>query len=114
GLSLRRLLHWRCGGAFEAGLGFYHLHVDGLWQLAADGLAFKKLDRDLKIKCQVVNRVAQNFARDMYLIIGFSVHEVEVIAIAIEEFHLGLVYHYAVYGVAGAKAMLEHGAGAQV
>ena len=49
---------------------------------------------------------------DLFVVLG--IHEAVVVAILVEEFHGDLIHVDLLDRVAGAKAMLEHGAGANI
>ncbi len=51
---------------------------------------------------------------EMQLLVILGVHEVVVVAVGVEELHLHFVHGDLLDGIAGAEAVLEHGAGAQV
>ena len=51
---------------------------------------------------------------EMQLLVVLGVHEVVVVAVGVEKLHLHFVDGDLLDGIAGAEAVLEHGAGAQI
>ena len=68
-----------------------HHEVDGRRQLDADRLHVVELDADQHFGNEEVLRVAKRFGTDVHLIVGRRVHEVEGVAVAVEELHLPFV-----------------------
>ena len=75
----------------DAGHRFLHDEVDRRRQLDAHRLRLVELDADDRVRHQVVHRVAERLGRDVGLLVARRVHEVVVVAVAVEILHLALV-----------------------
>src|SRR5579864_8573589 len=114
GLRFRGLGYAGSSGAFQSRLSFYHRENHGLRKLDAHRLAIKKFHLDLKIGDEIVHGVAQNFLGQMSLLIVRSVHEVVRVSVGIEELHFHFIHIHFFNRIGRAKAVLEHGARAQI
>jgi hypothetical protein len=99
--------------AFESGFSFDHGEIDGGRQLNADGFALVKFYVDFELGHQVLDTVAENVAREVHLLEGLGIHEIVVLAVVVQIFHLLLIQRGAFHAVLGREPMLGHGAAAQ-
>ena len=77
-------------------------------------LAIVELDLDLQVRRQVLHGVPQSVALEMCLFVTFRIHEVVIVAVAIEIFHINFIDDDPLDRIRRSKAMLEHGSGTQV
>ena len=81
------------------GHGIRHLEVDRQRQVDADRLGLVELHADLRLRQQVQRLIAERLLRQVDLLVGLRVHEVEDVAVPIEELHLVLIERGALHVV---------------
>ena len=80
----------------------------------ADRLDVVELDLDDHVRQQVERAVAENLRRQMQLLVALGVHEMEQVAVAVEELHLVLVERRPLDVVFGPELVVEQAAGPDV
>src|SRR5438477_13084101 len=81
----RRRLHLRARRrALDPWNRFLDDEIDCLWKLDTDRLRSVEFDADQHVGNQVILRLAQRFRRDVRLLVGRSVHEMETVAVAVQ------------------------------
>ena len=67
-----------------------------------------------RLRDQKTRRVAEEILGQVHLLEGLGVHEIEVLAVVVQIFHLVLLERGLFDLVFGAEAVLDHGAGAEL
>src|SRR5450759_5014700 len=109
GLQRRRLRGPGRGVALEAGVGCGHLEIDGGGQFDPDRLVLVGQNGDLGAVFEVFEGVTKGRGRQRYLVVGLGVHEVVLVAVAIEILHVSLLDAYLGEALLGTKSLVGDG-----
>ena len=86
--------------------------VSGRWM--PDRLVLVELDVDERLRQQVERAVAEHLLRQVNLLVGLGVHEVEQVAVPVEELHLVLVERRALHVVFRPELVVDEPVGPDV
>src|SRR5207245_170909 len=109
-LHLGRLADVGDRGALDGGLRLHDRHLHRERQLDADRPALVHLDLELDVGDEVRHGIAQDVVAEPDLLEGLVVHEVEHVAVLVEELHLRLVQDGTLDHVHGPEPVLDDGA----
>src|SRR5438045_1965828 len=114
GLQSGRLAHraGRCLLQRRLGADYFQLH--GILEIDSDGLVLEKFHLHHGVGNQVVHRFAQLLARQMHLLVVLRVHEMEIVALAVEILEFHFVKDGAVHKFFRAKSIIDDRAALEI
>src|SRR5260221_6986299 len=111
----RGRLAYRAGRGFlQGGLGADYAELHRVRKVHADGFFLEKFHFYDGVGNQVVDRIAEEFAGEVHLLVRFRIHEMEIVAFVVEVLEFDFVKNCAIHEFFGAKAIVNHRAALEV
>lgn len=101
-------------GALHSWVSSYYFEIYRLRHRDIERCTIKELDLNLSVGREEAFDIFDHLARQRDLVVGFSVHEMELIAFTVEKLHLDLIENHALDPILRAEPVLGLAAGLDI